>query len=167
MRYCPPIYVLCVSSHLWTVPRQIKFWAILIKSWDWRDPPPLLGQNPKFPPKKIGRLPLVGSGSSFRHGIIINSLYVHHPIHQLEKAYIKLWNFNEIDVKLCVWLIIWCISYLKWSRDETRSRNPLNEPTVLCPHFGSRFRHGSRGLRRPITGEPLSSEPTNFSWWTH
>ena len=35
MRYCPPIYVLCVSSHLWTVPRQIKFWSILIKSWDW------------------------------------------------------------------------------------------------------------------------------------
>ena len=57
MRYCPPIYVLCVSSHLWTVPRQIKFWAILIKSWDWRDPPSL-GQNPKFTQKKVWRAPL-------------------------------------------------------------------------------------------------------------
>ena len=59
MRYCPPIYVLCVSSHLWTVPRQIKFWAILIKSWDWRDPPPpSLGQNPKFTQKKVWTAPL-------------------------------------------------------------------------------------------------------------
>ena len=59
MRYCPPIYVLRVSSHLWTVPRQIKFWAILIKSWDWRDPPPpSLGQNPKFAQKKFWTAPL-------------------------------------------------------------------------------------------------------------
>ena len=61
MRYCPPIYVLCVSSHLWTVPRQIKFWAILIKSWDWRDPPPLLGQNPKFTQKNYWTAPLIAS----------------------------------------------------------------------------------------------------------
>ena len=53
MRYCPPIYVLCVSSHLWTVPRQIKFWAILIKSWDWRDPPPLVGTKSQVYPKKL------------------------------------------------------------------------------------------------------------------
>ena len=26
IRYCPPIYVLCVSSHLWAVPSQ-TFWA--------------------------------------------------------------------------------------------------------------------------------------------
>ena len=63
MRYCPPIYVLCVSSHLWTVPRQIKFWAILIKSWDWRDPPPpSLGQNPKFTQKKVWTAPLTWLG---------------------------------------------------------------------------------------------------------
>ena len=55
----PPIYVLCVSSHLWTVPRQIKFWTILIKSWDWRDPPPpSLGQNPKLTQKKAWTAPL-------------------------------------------------------------------------------------------------------------
>ena len=53
MRYCPPIYVLCVSSHLWTVPRQIKFWAILIKSWDWRDPPPPVGTKSQVYPKKL------------------------------------------------------------------------------------------------------------------
>ena len=50
IRYCPPIYVLCVSSHLWTVPRQIKFWPILIKSWDWARPPPLcLDKIPSLP----------------------------------------------------------------------------------------------------------------------
>ena len=55
MRYCPPIYVLCVSSHLWTVPRQIKFWAILIKSWDWRDPPsPRWDKIPSLPKTKFG-----------------------------------------------------------------------------------------------------------------
>ena len=60
MRYCPPIYVPCVSSHLWTVPRQIKFWAILIKSRDWRDPPPpSLGQNPKFAQKNFWTAPLM------------------------------------------------------------------------------------------------------------
>ena len=52
MRYCPPIYVLCVSSHLWTVPRQIKFWAILIKSWDWARPlHPLVGTKSQVCPK--------------------------------------------------------------------------------------------------------------------
>ena len=52
MRYCPPIYVQCVSSHLWTVPRQIKFWAILIKSWDWARPlHPLVGTKSQVCPK--------------------------------------------------------------------------------------------------------------------
>ena len=27
-----------ISGHL---PRQIKFWSILIKSWDWVSPPPI------------------------------------------------------------------------------------------------------------------------------
>ena len=30
----PPINVLCVPPHLWTVPREIKFWKILTKIWD-------------------------------------------------------------------------------------------------------------------------------------
>ena len=34
MRYCLPICVVCVSSHLWPVARQIQFWEILPKSWD-------------------------------------------------------------------------------------------------------------------------------------
>ena len=58
----PHLCTKCVSSHLWTVPRQIKFWAILIKSWDWRDPPPpSLGQNPKFTQKKVWTAPLMRS----------------------------------------------------------------------------------------------------------
>ena len=39
MRYCLPICVVCVSSHLWTVPRQIWFWKNLTKSRDSVRPP--------------------------------------------------------------------------------------------------------------------------------
>ena len=39
MRYCLPICVVCVSSHLCTVPRQIWFWTNLTKSWDSVRPP--------------------------------------------------------------------------------------------------------------------------------
>ena len=52
-----PIYVLCVSSYLWTVPRQIKFWAILIKIWDWRDPPPRWDKIPSLAEIFFGWLP--------------------------------------------------------------------------------------------------------------
>ena len=59
MRYCPPIYVLCVSSHLWTVPRQIKFWSISIKSWEWaRPPPPRWDKIASLAENFIWRLPL-------------------------------------------------------------------------------------------------------------
>ena len=34
------IHVLCVSLHLWAVPRQIKFWSILKKVGIGSDPPP-------------------------------------------------------------------------------------------------------------------------------
>ena len=44
-----PRHIATKSQHLWTVPRQIRFWSILKKSWDWvRPPPPSLGQNPNF-----------------------------------------------------------------------------------------------------------------------
>ena len=56
----PPIYVLCVSLHLWTVPRQIKFWPILIKSFDWARPlSPSLGQNPKLGRNCFRTAPLI------------------------------------------------------------------------------------------------------------
>ena len=40
MRYCLPICVVCVSSHLWPVARQILFWQILPKVGIRSDPPP-------------------------------------------------------------------------------------------------------------------------------
>ena len=44
-----PRHIATKSQHLWAVPRQIRFWSILKKSWDWvRPPPPSLGQNPNF-----------------------------------------------------------------------------------------------------------------------
>ena len=50
MRYCLPICVVCVSSHLWTVARQIQFWEILPKSWDSVGPPPLVGPKDQLFP---------------------------------------------------------------------------------------------------------------------
>ena len=50
MRYCLPICVVCVSSHLWTVPRQIWFWKNLTKSWDSVRPPPLVGPKDQLFP---------------------------------------------------------------------------------------------------------------------
>ena len=44
-----PRHIATISQHLWAFPRQIRFWSILKKSWDWvRPPPPSLGQNPNF-----------------------------------------------------------------------------------------------------------------------
>ena len=44
-----PRHIATKSQHLWAVPRQIRFWSILKKSWDWvRPPPPSLGQIPNF-----------------------------------------------------------------------------------------------------------------------
>ena len=48
MKYCPPSYVLCVSSHFWPFTK-VKF---VLEKFDRNlglaDPPPQLGQNPKF-----------------------------------------------------------------------------------------------------------------------
>ena len=43
-----PRHIATISQHLWAFPRQIRFWSILKKSWDWVRPPPSLGQNPNF-----------------------------------------------------------------------------------------------------------------------
>ena len=44
-----PRHIATKSQHLWAVPRQIEFWSILKKSWDWVTPqPPSLGQIPNF-----------------------------------------------------------------------------------------------------------------------
>ena len=45
MRYCLPICVVCVSSHLWPVVKQILFWQkVGIRS----DPPPGWSKRPNF-----------------------------------------------------------------------------------------------------------------------
>ena len=49
MKYCPPSYVLCVSSHFW--PFNIVKFVLekLDKNLGSADPPPpQLGRNPKF-----------------------------------------------------------------------------------------------------------------------
>ena len=46
-----PRHIATKSQHLWAVPRQIEFWLILKKSWDWVRPPPLLGPNSQLLPK--------------------------------------------------------------------------------------------------------------------
>ena len=59
MRYQPPIYVLCVSSHFWPFTKVNFVLTILQKSWDSvRPPPPWLGQNPKFVKGNISGAPL-------------------------------------------------------------------------------------------------------------
>ena len=47
IRYCPPSYVLCVSSDFW--PFTIVKFVLekLDKNLGLEDPPPQLGQNPK------------------------------------------------------------------------------------------------------------------------
>ena len=46
-----PRHIATKSQHLWAVPRQIRFWSILKKSWDWVRPPPLLGPKSQLLPK--------------------------------------------------------------------------------------------------------------------
>ena len=63
IRYCSPIYVLCVSSRFWQftkLARQIWFWKFSTKTWaSVSPPPPLVGPNAQlYPKKKIWRLPL-------------------------------------------------------------------------------------------------------------
>ena len=96
MRYCPPIYVLCVSSHLWTVPRQIKFWAILIKCWDWRDPPPPCWDKiPSLPKKKVWTAPLSGYNSLHRNDDILAIVY--HI--KSSNGFIKMANLGKQNIQ--------------------------------------------------------------------
>ena len=60
-----PRHIATKSQHLWAVPRQIEFWSILKKSWDWvRSPPPSLGQIPNFYRKLVLRASLSSHVSS-------------------------------------------------------------------------------------------------------
>ena len=60
-----PRHIATKSQHLWAVPRQIEFWSILKKSWDWvRPPPPSLGQIPNFYQKFVLRASLSSSSST-------------------------------------------------------------------------------------------------------
>ena len=45
-----PRHIATKSQHLWAVPRQIRFWSILKKSWDLVRPPPI-GPNSQLLPK--------------------------------------------------------------------------------------------------------------------
>ena len=59
MKYCPPSYVLCVSSHFW--PFNIVKFVLekLDKNLGSADPPPQLGRNPKFFQKLDLKAPLI------------------------------------------------------------------------------------------------------------
>ena len=59
MKYCPPSYVLCVSSHFW--PFTIVKFVLekLDKNLGSADPPPQLGRNPKFFQKLDLKAPLI------------------------------------------------------------------------------------------------------------
>ena len=58
IKYCPPSYVLCVSSHFW--PFTIVKFVLekLDKNLGYADPPPQLGQNPNFFQKLDLKAPL-------------------------------------------------------------------------------------------------------------
>ena len=59
MRYCSPIYVLCVSSHFWPFTKANLVLENFNKNLGFgQTPPPLLGQKPKFFRKKILMAPL-------------------------------------------------------------------------------------------------------------
>ena len=53
-----PRHIATISQHLWAFPRQIRFWSILKKSWDWvRPPPPPWAKIPTFTENLFWRLP--------------------------------------------------------------------------------------------------------------
>ena len=64
MKYCPPSYVLCVSSHFW--PFTIVKFVLekLDKNLGSADPPPQLGQIPNFFQKFDLKAPLKPSPNS-------------------------------------------------------------------------------------------------------
>ena len=54
-----PRHIATISQHLWAFPRQIRFWSILKKSWDWvRPPPPPWAKIPTFTENLFCKLPL-------------------------------------------------------------------------------------------------------------
>ena len=62
MKYCPPIYVLCVSSHFWPFIIVKVVLEKLDKNLGFADPhPPQLGQIPKFFQKIDLKAPLITS----------------------------------------------------------------------------------------------------------
>ena len=65
IKYCPPILnVLCVSSHFWPFTIEKFVLEKLDKSLGSADPPPQLGQNPKFFQKFDLKAPLILSWSA-------------------------------------------------------------------------------------------------------
>ena len=59
--YCLPIYVVCVSSHFWTVAKQIWVWTILTKTWD-SSKVPLREASPLQNGWIFGKVPKGGDG---------------------------------------------------------------------------------------------------------
>ena len=60
MKYCPPSYVLCVSSHFWPFTKVKFVLEKLDKNLGFADPrPPQLGQIPKFFQKFDLKAPLI------------------------------------------------------------------------------------------------------------
>ena len=77
IKYCPPSYVLCVSSHFW--PFTIVKFVLekLDKNLGLADPPPQLGQNPKFFQKFDLKAPLSGIGIDVsRLGEVLSTMLI-------------------------------------------------------------------------------------------
>ena len=81
-----PRHIATKSQHLWAVPRQIRFWSFLKKSWDWvrPPPPPSLGQNPNFDRKFVSGAPL--SEICKGEAVVDLSALEYGPSHQLDLA---------------------------------------------------------------------------------
>ena len=97
IRYCPPSYVLCVSSHFW--PFTIVKFVLekLDTNLGLADPPPQLGQNPNF----FEKLDL----KAFSKGAILETWYIwskwwgvmswskntyHHPFENMHKPHLHI-----------------------------------------------------------------------------
>ena len=115
LRYYLPIYVLCVSSHLWPFTKvNFGFCQFYKKSWDSvRPPSPWLGQNPKFVKGNFFGAPLNG--------------YVHHKQCKILLDYFSkvsslgskqvtnpgpfpISEFSQTRMSLLIWIVSPCFS---------------------------------------------------------
>ena len=80
IRYCSPIYFLCVSSHFWPFTKANLVLEISTKTWASVNP--LLGQMPNFFQKSISMAPLSCIGGQTIKVDFFNLFYGHFHFHR-------------------------------------------------------------------------------------